>query len=505
MSDQKTTNTIEKIPPHNIEAEQSVLGSLLIDKETIIRVGDIISPDDFYKSSHKTIYETMVELFEKREPIDLLTLTSRLEEKKQLEQVGGRSYLASLTTLVPTAANVVHYAHVIQKKATLYRLIRAATQIAEMGYDEKRDIEELLDEAESKLFGVSQNFLRADFTSINNLLTEAFDRIDELHRQKGKMRGIPTGFRDLDNMLAGFQKSNLVIIAARPSVGKTSLALDIVRQMAVKSRASIGLFSLEMSKEELVDRMLCAQANVGLWEMRTGRLSDQPDYSGESDFSRIGHGMGALAEAPVYIDDSGFINVMQIRTKARKLMSEHGLSAIFIDYLQLMEAHATFESRTQEVSKMTRQLKGLARELNIPVVALSQLSRQVEQRSPAIPKLSDLRESGSIEQDADVVMFIYRKSADRTLRNVSDEEQNMAEIHIAKHRNGPTGVVNLFWNAKCASFNDLAKATHHGPEPEAPPIPAETNLTPPPPEAAPSPAPEEESGELPEGMPSPNF
>lgn len=496
MPEEKIINkTIERVPPQNIEAEQSVLGSLLIDKETIIRVGDIITPDDFYKESHKIIYETMVELFERHEPIDLLTLTARLEDKKELEKIGGRSYLASLTNIVPTAANVVHYAHVVQKKATLHRLIRAATEIVEMGYDEQRDIEDLLDEAESKLFGVSQNFLRADFSSINSLLTEAFDRIDELHRQKGKMRGIPTGFRELDNILAGFQKSNLVIIAARPSVGKTSLALDIVRQMALKARAPIGLFSLEMSKEELVDRILCAEAKVGLWEMRTGRLSDQPDYSGESDFSRIGHAMGSLAEAPIYIDDSGFINVMQIRTKARKLMSEHGLSAIFIDYLQLMESHATFESRVQEVSKMTRQLKGLARELNIPVVALSQLSRQVEQRSPAIPKLADLRESGSIEQDADVVMFIYRKSVDRTIHNVAENEQNLAEIHIAKHRNGPTGVVNLFWNAKCASFENLAKMQDTPGGPEADGFVAQvTNIVH-----------EPVSDKIPEGMEEPEF
>ncbi len=446
---------IEKIPPQSLEAEMSFLGSVLIDKDAMLKVADLVRLEDFYKDSHAKIYEVVLELYAKNEPIDLLTLSNRLEEKNQIEAVGGRTYLATLTNAVPTASNVVHYAGIVHRKATRRRLLTAAHEISRLSYQEEvNDLEQVLDEAQRHLFGVSQIYFKQGFTPIRGVLAEAFDRIDELHKNKGQLRGIPTGFKALDNLLAGLQKSDLVIIAARPSVGKTSLALDMVRNIATKQKIPVGLFSLEMSKEQLVDRMLCSEANVDLWKMRTGRLSERPE---DDDFPRIGHAIGVLSESPIFIDDSPNINIMQIRTKARRLQAEHGLGLIVIDYLQLMESHGNIENRVQEVAEITRGLKGIARELNIPVVALSQLSRVVEQSKPAIPKLSHLRESGSIEQDADVVLFIYRKTADRgyRLEDIAPDERNIAEIHIAKHRNGPTGLVKVAFNETLASFRNL--------------------------------------------------
>lgn len=448
---------IEKIPPQNLEAETSLLGSILLDKDAILKIADIITADDFYKNSHANIFETMMELYSKNEPIDVLTLGNRLEEKGLLEKLGGRSYLIGLSNTVPTAAHVVQYAEIIRRKATLRKLLRAGNEITRLGYDERADnVEEILDEAQQHLYGITQDHIKQSFTPIKDVLSDAFERIDELHREKGKLRGVPTGFKYLDNLLAGLQKSDLVILAARPSVGKTSLALDIARHAAVKSKVPVGLFSLEMSKEQLVDRLLCAEANVDLWKMRTGNLSDRPD---SNDFPKIGQAMGILSEAPIYIDDSPGNNVMQIRTKARRLQAEHGLGLIIIDYLQLMESHSNRNSdnRVQEVAEISRNLKGIARELNVPVLALSQLSRAVEQSKPAIPKLAHLRESGSIEQDADVVMFIYRKASDRNYRleDIPPDERHLGEIHIAKHRNGPTGVVKLFFDEQHSSFKNL--------------------------------------------------
>jgi len=443
-----------RIPPQNLEVEQSLLGSLLIDKEAIIKVADIIHPSDFYKEAHRLILDAMLHLLERNEPIDLLSLGNRLEELGQLERVGGRSYLITLAGVVPTAGHVVTYAHIVTKKATLRRLISAAGEIAELGFAEDDDVSLTLDSAEQKLFSISQQSMRQNFTPIKSVLSDAFERIDELHQNKGKLRGIPTGLTALDNLLAGFQKSDLVILAARPSVGKTSLALDFARHIAVVEKVPVGLFSLEMSKEQLVDRLLCAQAGVDLWKMRTGRLSDRGE---NDDFTRIGHAMGVLAEAPIFIDDTAMTNVMEIRTKARRLQMEHGLGMVIIDYLQLMEGRRGIENRVQEVSEISRALKGIARELNVPVLALSQLNRSVETRSPAIPKLADLRESGSIEQDADVVMFIYRKAMDKTRFNVSEEEKNTAEIHIAKHRNGPVGQIEVYFDQTRTSFRNLDK------------------------------------------------
>ncbi|MFA5128716.1 MAG: replicative DNA helicase [Patescibacteria group bacterium] len=445
----------EKITPQNIEAEQSLLGALLIDKDSVIRVADIVRTEDFYKESHAVIYEAILDLFGRHEPIDILSLTSKLEERDKLEMIGGRSYLMTLANSVPTASHVVHYANIVQKKATLRRLLTAAGEITSLGYNEEEDVEVVLDKAEQKLFSVSQKYLKQIFIPIKNILTEAFDRIDELHREKGKLRGLTTGYHDLDNLLAGLQKSDLVILAARPSVGKTSLALDIARNVATKAKVPVGIFSLEMSKEQLVDRLLCSEAGVDLWKMRTGKLSDRDE---DDDFPRIGHAMGTLSEAPIFIDDSATSNIMEIRTKARRLQIENGLGLLIIDYLQLMESRSQkADNRVQEVAEITRSLKGIARELNIPVLALSQLSRAVEARSPAIPKLADLRESGSIEQDADVVLFIYRKAMDRNFREITPEERNIAEIHIAKHRNGPTGIVNLFFDENRVSFKNLER------------------------------------------------
>lgn len=451
-------NSLRKLPPQNLEAEQSLLGALLIDKDAIIKIADLISADDFYQTAHGIIYNAILELFERKEPIDILNLTSRLNELGKIDLIGGRTYLINLTNQVPSAAHIVSYAQIIQKKATLRRLISAASNILELGYQEEKEVNEILDKSEQGIFAVSQKFMKEKFIHIKDVLTGAFDRIDELHREKGKLRGLPTGFTELDNVLGGLQKSDLVILAARPSVGKTSLALDIARNAAIRHRKSVGLFSLEMSKEQLVDRLISAEAGVDMWKMRTGRLSE----AGE-DFPRIGHAMSELSESNIFIDDFANTNVMELRTKARRLQIEHGLDLIIIDYLQLMEGSGSRQSsdnRVQEIAEISRALKGLARELNVPVLALSQLARAVEQNKPAIPKLSHLRESGSIEQDADVVMFIYRKSADRNydLNSLTEEEKHSAELHIAKHRNGPTGMVHLYFDGNTVSFKNIDRS-----------------------------------------------
>jgi len=427
----------------------SVLGSLMLDKDAIIKIADLVRPEDFYKNTHRLIYETMLELYEDREPIDVLSLANRLEEKKQLEEVGGSGYLADLVNSVPTASNVIHYAKVVQKKSLLRKLIGAASEIIELGYQEAEDVEKVLDEAEQKLFQVSQKYVKADFVPLKKYLESAFNRIDELHKGDRDLRGIPTGFHDLDNILAGFQKSDLIILAARPSIGKTSLALDIARHVALKKKIPVGIFSLEMSSDQLVDRMLAAEARVDAWRIRTGRLRSSGE---EDDFAKIGEAMGILSEAPIFIDDSARANVMEMRTMARRLQAEHNLGLIIIDYLQLMEGRSS-DNRVQEVSDISRSLKGLARELNIPVLALSQLSRAVESRSPQIPKLSDLRESGSIEQDADVVLFLYREDREKP----DTPNKNIVQVIVSKHRNGPLGTASLYFNDTITSFSSLEK------------------------------------------------
>jgi replicative DNA helicase len=461
----KDQELIQKLPPQNIEAEQSLLGSLLIDKDAIIRVADIVGPEDFYHDKHRMIFEAILDLYGRREPVDLLTLSNRLEERNQLEEIGGRTYLVSLSNVVPTSSHVVSYAEIVQKKATLRNLIKAASETAEMGYNEEEEVRNILDKAEQKLFAVSQSHQKQKFIPITNILNETFERIDELHKEKGKLRGIPTGFKDLDNTLAGLQKSDLLILAARPSVGKTSLALDITRNVATKHKVPVGIFSLEMSKEQLVDRLLCAEANVDLWKMRTGRLSDREE---DDDFPRIGHAMGVLSESPIFIDDSAIANIMDIRTKARRLQMEHGLGLLIVDYLQLMEGQYRTDNRVQEISEISRGLKQIAKELDVPVLALSQLNRGVESRNPPIPKLADLRESGSIEQDADIVMFIYRESVYKP--DLELDRKNIAEIHIAKHRNGPTGMVKLFFDEQKVSFRDLERKSYSAPPTFSPEI-----------------------------------
>ena len=449
------TNQIDhitnRVPPQNIEAEQSVLGSLLLDKDAVIKIADTVYPDDFYEEKHRIIYSAILRLYDERSSIDVLTVSNKLSDGASLEKIGGISYLTTLVNAVPSAAHVVHYAQIVKRKGTLRRLISQATDIVGLGYQEDMDLEVLLDQAEQKLFSVSQKYLKQNFVSISEVLHETFDRLDELHREKGKLRGIPTSYTDLDNKLGGLQKSDLIILAARPSMGKTSLALDIVRSITINEKKPVAIFSLEMSKDQLVDRLLAAEADVDLWKMRTGRLSD---IGPNNDFERIGHALGRLSEAPIFIDDSGSLNIMELRTKARRLMSEHDLALVVVDYLQLMQGRST-ENRVQEVSEISRSLKILAKELNVPVLALSQLSRAVEQRGgDKKPQLSDLRESGSIEQDADVVMFIYR---DEMYTGKESRKPHIAEILIRKHRNGPTGDVELFFDAEKTSFKNLSK------------------------------------------------
>lgn len=453
ITDTKMNSALDRLPPQNLEAETALLGCLMLDKDAIIKVADVIISDDFYDYRHRLIYEAVVVLFEKNASIDVLTVSNILEEKKITDKIGGSSYLASLVNAVPSAAHVAHYASIVRKKGTLRRLIQSAGEITNLAFQEEGEIETILDSAEQKLFNISQKHLKQNFVPISSILHESFERIDELHREKGKLRGIPTGFIDLDKKLGGLQKSDMIVLAARPSMGKTALALDIMRYVAVYTKTPVGIFSLEMSKDQLVDRLLSAQADVELSKIRTGHLTDD-------DFEKLGEAMGALSEAPIYIDDAAGGNIMEVRTKARRLQTEHGLGLIIIDYLQLMAGRST-ENRVQEVSEISRSLKILARELNVPVIALSQLSRGVENRPDKVPQLSDLRESGSIEQDADVVMFIYREDM---YKGKESAHPNIAELHIRKHRNGPTGQVDLYFDGEKTSFRNLDRAYDTNPE-----------------------------------------
>jgi len=446
-----TSNIQEgRMPPQSVDAEMSVLGALMLDREAMYRVADILSVRDFYKPAHQLIYQAMLDLFKLHEPIDVLSVSTRLREKGILEDIGGSSYLTTLVNLVPTASHVLHYAKIVNKKRVLRDLIDASYHIAELGYKEENAVEELLDEAEQRVFSISQSSLQQEFFSVKDALDDAWERIDMLHKGDGAMRGVPMGFPDLDNITSGLQKSDLIILAARPSLGKTSLALDIARNAATKSKTSVGIFSLEMSREQLIDRLIAAQAGIDLWRLRNGRLSSEGD---DNDFVRIRDAMEELSQAAIYIDDAAMPTVMQIRAMSRRLQAEHGLGLIIVDYLQLIKGHDRAENRVQEVSEISRSLKALAKELNVPVLALSQLSRAVESRTDAIPKLSDLRESGSLEQDADLVMFIYRE--DKAKKN--SDRRNVADIMIEKHRNGPTGRAQLFFVEEQASFRSIAK------------------------------------------------
>ena len=436
-----------KIPPQNTEAEASLLGAVLIDTDAIVKIADTVSKEDFYEDRHKRIYEAVLQLYEKHSPIDVLTLSDQLRSTGFLDMVGGASYLTELTNFVPTAAHVEQYAEIVSQKSLRRRLIKSSQDIVGLGYDEAKNLQELIEEAETSLFEVSKRHIKQDVTSLETILSESFDRLDELHKDKGKIRGVPTGFKDLDNILAGLQRSDLFILAARPSMGKTALALNIAHNVAVKSGLPVLMFSLEMSKEQLVDRMLAMESGVDAWALRTGNLTD-------SDFEKIGQAMGTLSEDQIYIDDSPGITVSDLRTKSRREAHQRELGLIIVDYLQLMSGGSRYggeSNRVQEISEISRGLKGIARELNVPLLALSQLSRSVENRSPQIPQLSDLRESGSIEQDADVVAFIYREE----YYNPESDRKNVTDIFIKKHRNGPTGAVELYFDREKQRFRSL--------------------------------------------------
>ncbi len=438
-----------RIPPQSTDAEASLLGSLLIDSEAIVKVADLVKPADFYDERHRYIYEAAISLYEKHSPIDVLTLTEALKDKDLLSVVGGASYITELTNYVPTATHVEQYAEIVSTKAMRRRLIKASQDIVGYSYDESKPFKELIEEAEARLFEVSQRHVAQDLVSLEDILSESFDRLDELHKDKGTIRGIPTGFRDLDNILAGFQRSDLIILAARPSMGKTALSLNFAHNVAVKGGYPVVMFSLEMSKEQLVDRLLASEAGVDAWNLRTGNLTD-------ADFEKLGHAMGSLSEAQMYIDDTPGITVSDLRTKARREAHRRELGLIIVDYLQLMSGGSKFAgegNRVQEISEISRGLKSIARELNVPVIALSQLSRSVESRSPQIPQLADLRESGSIEQDADVVAFIYREE----YYNPETERKGITDLFIKKHRNGPTGHVEFYFDKEKQHFMGVDK------------------------------------------------
>jgi replicative DNA helicase len=437
--------SIDRLPPQSIEAEQSVLGALLIDRDAVIEVADFLKSVDFYRQANATVYDAIIELYDRREPIDIVTVSEVLERRGALEQVGGSAYLTSLINLTPTAVNAIYYGRIVERKAVLRNLIGAAGKIAAIGYDDSADVSESIDKAEQELYAVSDRRVESGFSPLKNLLHSAYDRLDYLHQHKGEISGIRTGFTDLDALTSGLQKSDLVVLAARPSIGKTSFALNFAEHASVREGKTVGVFSLEMSKEQLVLRLLSSVANIDSSRLRTGFLE-------EMDFTRLAPAMNALAEAPIFIDDTPNISTMELRTKARRLQAESGLDLIVVDYLQLMQSsiQSRDANRVQEVSEITRGLKALARELQVPVVALSQLSRQAEMRENKEPRLSDLRESGSIEQDADLVMFLWREKE----RGGDDEdpEGEIINLRLAKHRNGPTGDTKLYFRKKQTRF-----------------------------------------------------
>src|SRR3989339_564377 len=434
-----------RVPPHSAEAEGSVLGALLLDKDAVIAVADFLLSEDFYDERHKEIYEAIVSLFEERSPVDVLTVTEKLKKNKNLKQIGGASYLTDIVNKVPTAAHVEHYGKIVKDLAVKRALMRAASRLVDFSADEGISSAELLDKAESEVFSLTQKHLTKTFTSVRDTLTESFDRLDELHKQGEGLRGVSTGFEALDNALAGLQKSNLVILAARPGIGKTSFALGIAQNAAVKNKKNVGFFSLEMSKEELVDRLLVSQADIDAWRLKTGKLT-------EDDFTKLSNAMGVFGESKLYIDDTPALSILEMRTKARRLQVEHGLDLIVVDYLQLARSR-NLENRVQEVSEISQGLKNLARELKVPVLALSQLSRAVEHRERKRPQLADLRESGAIEQDVDVVMFLYRED---------DENQENLVLDIQKHRNGPLRRINLFFRGDRIRFYGVERGAERG-------------------------------------------
>ena len=438
-----------RIPPQSIESEQAVLGSIMLRKDAMHEVEDMISPDSFYAEKHKKIFKAMLDLSLKNEPIDMLSLSTKLQEQKLLENIGGNVYLAEIVNVVPSSINVKHYADIVQKKYVLRSLIEAADYVSELAFEESDDhMDDILDMAEKKIFSVVSSPKNQKFINLKDALPEAWERLEKLHEHKGMLRGIPTGFRDLDTLLSGLQKADLVILAARPSMGKTTLALDIARITSTIHEKSVVIFSLEMSSQQLVDRMLSAESRVNAWNLRTGRLSS------DREFSQLRDSLDKLAKAKLYIDDQPGNSIVRMKALSRRLKAEKGLDLIIVDYLQLMTTSKNYDSMVNQVTEISRSLKSLAKELNVPVLALSQLSRAVESRGGK-PRLSDLRDSGSIEQDADVVMFIHRDDKGKE----ESEKTNIAEILIEKHRNGPTGKIELYFDEKTTTFQTLEKSS----------------------------------------------
>ncbi len=438
-----------KIPPQNIDAEKSLLGAILIDQEVLIDVVEIVKATDFYDKRHGKIFAGMIRLYQNHEGVDLITVTDELKKNGHLDEIGGSTYLAELTNHVPTAAHASSYAEIVSQAAVRRRLIKASADINSLAFDENLTVPQLLGQSEAELFSVSDSSLKQDLTSISDILDTSFDRINDLYVNKGVLRGVKTGYRDLDNMTAGLQRSDLIILAARPAMGKTTLVTNLAYNVATIEKKTVLFFSLEMSKEQLIDRMLADAAGVDSWNIRTGNLS-------EEDFAKLAEASGEMAEAPIFIDDTPGVSVLEMRTKARRAAHDGELGLIIIDYLQLMQGSGSAQAngnRVQEVSEISRGLKLLARELNVPVIALSQLSRSVESRSPQIPQLADLRESGSIEQDADIVMFIYREA----YYNPETERENITDLILAKHRHGPTGTVELYFHPERLRFMSLDK------------------------------------------------
>ena len=432
-----------RIPPHSVEAEQSVLGSILLDKDAMISVSETLIPEDFYKEAHKVIYECMLKLYNSQSEIDLITLAEELRDQGYLDDIGGIPYITSLSTIVPTTSNIKYYVNIVKEKSIVRQLISAANDIINLSYDSSAKVEDVLENAEKKIFDISQERTTNDFKQINQVLRDTYDMIEKLYTEKNEVTGLTTGFRDLNKKINGFQKSNLLLVAARPAMGKTAFALNLVQNAALKGDASVAVFSLEMSKEQLVQRMLSSQSNVELKKIKTGKLN-------ANDWPRIIEAMAVLSEAKIHIDDTPGIKISELRSKCRKLKIEKGLDLVLIDYLQLMEGEGNNESRQQEIAKISRSLKILAKELNCPVVALSQLSRAPEQRADHRPMLSDLRESGSIEQDADIVMFLYRDE----YYNPDTESKNIGEVIVSKNRHGETGTIELVWFGEVQKFAD---------------------------------------------------
>jgi replicative DNA helicase len=437
---------VNKVPPYNMDAEVSTLGSIMIDKDAMGKILDIIKPEDFYKEAHGIIYEAILGLYERGEPVDMVTVTEELSSRGALEKSGGVAYITSLANAVPTAANVEYYAKIVEEKATFRSLISAGTKIATLGYQGEGDVDVALDQAEQEIFRIGQRQRSQGYVGIRDVLVHTFEHIEKVYNSQGGITGIPTGFRDLDQMLSGLQPSDLIIIAGRPSMGKTSLALNIAQHVAIDEKIPVAIFSLEMPKEQLAIKMLCSEGKVNSQRLRTGSLTDE-------DWPKLSYALAKLSEAPIYIDDTPAISSMELRTRARRIKAEHDLGLIVIDYLQLVQGRARNENRQQEIAEITRSLKSLARELNVPVVALAQLSRAVEMTSDCRPRLSHLKESGELEQSADVVAFIYREE----YYNPDTERKNMAEIIIAKQRNGPTGTVELFWHRDYTTFTGMEK------------------------------------------------